>query len=102
ILSTLSPTTYKGIDVALKTAQQLTNLCNVQFEWKIVGMDASTKLLKLFENKENISHKKVNITLLGKLNALQLINEMKEADVFVHPSYIDNSPNSVCEAQLMG
>lgn len=102
ILSTLSPTIYKGIDVVLKAAQQLTNLCNVQFEWKIAGVDASTQLLKLIENKEKISHKKVNITLLGKLNAIQLINEMKEADVFVHPSYIDNSPNSVCEAQLMG
>ncbi len=27
---------------------------------------------------------------------------MKEAEVFVYPSYIDNSPNSVCEAQIVG
>ena len=25
-----------------------------------------------------------------------------DADLFVHPSYIDNSPNSVCEAQYLG
>lgn len=24
------------------------------------------------------------------------------ADIFIHPSYIDNSPNSVCEAQICG
>ena len=24
------------------------------------------------------------------------------ADVYVHPSYADNSPNSLCEAQLLG
>jgi glycosyltransferase involved in cell wall biosynthesis len=27
---------------------------------------------------------------------------MQSASLFVHPSYIDNSPNSLCEAQLMG
>lgn len=24
------------------------------------------------------------------------------ADVYVHPSYIDNSPNSLCKAQILG
>lgn len=27
---------------------------------------------------------------------------MTSADVYVHPSYIENSPNSVCEAQVLG
>ena len=32
----------------------------------------------------------------------QIVKEMLNTDVFVHPSYIDNSPNSVCEAQMLG
>jgi glycosyltransferase involved in cell wall biosynthesis len=28
--------------------------------------------------------------------------QLLSANVFVHPSYIDNSPNSVCEAQITG
>ena len=27
---------------------------------------------------------------------------MSEADLYIHPSIIDNSPNTVCEAQLIG
>lgn len=39
---------------------------------------------------------------LGELNAVQMADELARSHVFVSPSYIDNSPNAVCEAQLMG
>lgn len=102
IVSTLSPTIYKGIDVVLKTAFQLTRLTNLNFEWKIIGIDESSDLLKLFEFKEQISYKSVSIKLLGILSSEQIINELSDCDIYVHPSYIDNSPNSICEAQIAG
>ncbi len=39
---------------------------------------------------------------LGPLSAEEMVKELVESHVFVSPSYIDNSPNSVCEAQLLG
>jgi glycosyltransferase involved in cell wall biosynthesis len=36
------------------------------------------------------------------MNAAQLLKAELDADIFVHPSHIDNSPNSVCEAMLIG
>ena len=39
---------------------------------------------------------------LGPLNAENMVKEMLNSHVFVSPSYIDNSPNAVCEAQLIG
>jgi glycosyltransferase involved in cell wall biosynthesis len=102
ILSTLSPTIYKGIDVVLRTAYQLSTLSNIEFEWRIIGLDESSYLLKFFERKEILQHRIVNIKLMGKMDPNQIVDEMLKADVFVHPSYIDNSPNSVCEAQLLG
>jgi glycosyltransferase involved in cell wall biosynthesis len=36
------------------------------------------------------------------MNEDGLVGEMLGADLFVHSSHIDNSPNSVCEAMLMG
>lgn len=39
---------------------------------------------------------------LGPLNAEQLTTALLHSHVFVSPSYIDNSPNAVCEAQLLG
>lgn len=39
---------------------------------------------------------------LGQLNAAEMKKEMLASHVFISPSYIDNSPNAVCEAQLTG
>lgn len=102
ILSTLSPTIYKGIDVILKTAKKLKELCDFDFEWRIIGLDANADLLTFFESKIGFNHRNVGVNLIGKLNSLELVREMKGAAVFVHPSYIDNSPNSLCEAQILG
>lgn len=43
-----------------------------------------------------------NIVELGALNAEQMTAELTKSHVFVSPSYIDNSPNAVSEAQLVG
>ena len=102
IVSTLSPTVYKGIDVVLKTAKQLKELTNFDFEWEIIGLEKNSTLLKHFEKTEKIKHRGVNILCSGRKNAKEIIDLMQTSDVFVHPSYIDNSPNSVCEAQMLG
>ena len=39
---------------------------------------------------------------LGQLNAEEMVKELVNSHVFVSPSFIDNSPNAVCEAQLLG
>ncbi len=42
------------------------------------------------------------VTILGKLSASRMKEEMLEAGVFVLPSVIENSPNSMGEAMLLG
>jgi glycosyltransferase involved in cell wall biosynthesis len=39
---------------------------------------------------------------LGQLNAEEMAKEMLISHAFISPSFIDNSPNAVCEAQLLG
>ncbi|MBN1180698.1 MAG: glycosyltransferase family 4 protein [Bacteroidales bacterium] len=102
IVSTLSPTLYKGIDVVLKTAELLKKVTKVDFEWKIVGLKDDDLLLRHFEKKLKISHKNNHIICMGSQVSDQLVKLLSDADLFVHPSYIDNSPNSVCEAQMLG
>ena len=53
------------------------------------------KLLKKYD-LQSIVH------FCGNLNAEQMKQEMLEANVFVSPSTIENSPNSVGEAMLLG
>lgn len=43
-----------------------------------------------------------NVTFLGALNADSMKKEFLKANVFVLPSAIENSPNSLAEAQLLG
>lgn len=102
IVSTLSPTVYKGIDVVLRTARQLQELTDLRFTWQIAGLDADDALMRHFEKKEGISHQGAGVECIGKQSPDQLVTLLSAADVFVHPSYIDNSPNSVCEAQMLG
>ena len=102
IVSTISSTIYKGIDVILKTAKLLVTETNIAFEWKIIGLNGQDKLLKLFISELNITPESVNVEFLGIKTPDQLKLELQNADIFIHPSYQDNSPNSVCEAQIMG
>jgi glycosyltransferase involved in cell wall biosynthesis len=42
------------------------------------------------------------VSLLGHLEGPQLAQVLRSANVFASASFIDNSPNSVCEAMLVG
>jgi glycosyltransferase involved in cell wall biosynthesis len=55
-------------------------------------------LLKIINN----SNLRDNVTFLGWLDEKQMIAEYQNAHVFVCPSSIENSPNSLGEAQLIG
>ncbi len=98
IVSTISKVSYKGFDLILKTAGLLKQYGNCDFEWWVFGVDN----YKFWEKKLNTKCADVNVKLKGIVSASDLVNNFLAADLFVHPSYIDNSPNSVCEAQMLG
>lgn len=43
-----------------------------------------------------------NIEVLGVLSEAEMVSAMLSSNIFVSPSAIENSPNSLCEAQLLG
>ena len=98
ITTTISASLYKGYDLVLKTASILKNSLGFEFEWHIYGVQQQN----FVENKLKTKGKDVNVFLDGIANAETLREEILNSDVYVHPSYIDNSPNSVCEAQILG
>lgn len=102
IISTISSTPYKGIDLVLKTAKVLKELTTIDFHWQIIGLSPNDTMVKYFEYAEKIKHKDVGLSFLGRKSPEKLIGIIHDSDVFIHPSYIDNSPNSVCEAQMIG
>lgn len=98
IVTISSASSLKGNDLILRSAQILKEF-GFDFEWRVAGSKDS---FKFFESILGISHENLNIKLLGMLNAENVAKELSEADVYVHTAIIDNSPNSLCEAQYLG
>ncbi len=98
IISTISGPLYKGVDVILKTARLLKEFARIDFEWNICGVSDSD----FIESCYGIRAADVNVNYLGVVTVDELKERLLESTIYVHPSYIDNSPNSVCEAQLLG
>lgn len=102
ITSTISNTIYKGLDVIMKTAKLLKENTKIDIEWNVIGINQSARIVKFFENKLGFTTSSIGIKICGILSENLLCQKLLDSNLYVHPSYIDNSPNSVCEAQLLG
>lgn len=98
IVTTSSGALYKGFDFILKVADILKNIMHIDFEWRVFGNIVPT----FFEKTTDVHHEDVNVKLLGVASAEQLCDEICNATLYFQPSYIENSPNSLCEAQILG
>ena len=99
LLTISSADDRKGNEIILRTARILKELLHIDFEWRVAG---SRDFFPFFERRTGIRHQDVNISLLGRIDTPRIIEELSSADFFIHPSIIDNSSNSICEAQLIG
>jgi glycosyltransferase involved in cell wall biosynthesis len=98
LVSTISEAPYKGFDLILRTGKILREEYRLDFKWTVFG-NVEPRYFEIFTG---ISVAEAGITLGGVASAEQLAAEISHASLYVHPSYVENSPNSVCEAQLLG
>ena len=98
IVSTISDMPYKGTDMILKTAKVLKESYFEDFEWQVYGLDNANDM----ESLTGICASAVNVKLCGIATADTIKEKILAATVFANLSYIDNSPNSLCEAQILG
>ena len=98
IMTTSSGATYKGMDLVLKIANILKNEMHIDFDWNVYGnVDP-----QFFEKIAGVKHEDVNVHLKGVALAEQLREAMLRSTVYCQPSYVENSPNSIAEAQMLG
>ncbi len=97
LITTISKVPYKAFDLILKTAKILKENVALDFEWNVYGIQD----YKYWEKKLNIKSPDVNVNCNGVINAKGLREKLISSDIYIHPSYIDNSPNSLCEAQIL-
>ncbi|MGV8962756.1 MAG: glycosyltransferase family 4 protein [Candidatus Saccharimonadaceae bacterium] len=101
-VSTVSPMVYKGLETILETSKLLSDMNLCDFEWNIVGVKGNEEIISIIEKTYGLRFAEQNIYFKGSMNSNKLIVELSQAQIYVHPSHIENSPNSVCEAMLLG
>ena len=68
------------------------------FQWNVYGnIDP-----EFIEKHIGLSHQDVNVNLCGVASAETLRDALLSSTMYFHSSYIENSPNSVGEAQMVG
>lgn len=98
ITTTISFPTYKGYDVILKVAYILKNELHLKFQWNVYGNINP----EFIEKHLGLRHQDLNINLCGVASAETLCDALLSSTMYFHSSYIENSPNSVGEAQMVG
>lgn len=102
----------KGLHLALKTVSLLKQYFP---DVELIVPGISTKQIKRFTNRVygeeyiiycvNLIKEygiESNIKFLSRLDAKRMVEEMQKAHVFLSPTSIDNSPNAVGEATMIG
>lgn len=102
IVTTISSMAYKGLETIIETSNLIKENHLFEYEWIIAGLKGTEEIVRTIEKTYKQKFVDQNIYFRGSLNAEKLIAELNQAHVYVHPSHIENSPNSVCEAMLMG
>lgn len=90
----------KGPDMLLKTAKILKTL-RVDFEWIVVG-GMGKEMRHSVEKKEHTSFAENNVKIIGPTLPEKLSEMLCNSTIYVHTAYMENSPNSICEAQCLG
>ena len=101
IHSSISSEWYKGIDVILKTAALLKKL-GINIKWNVFGVNSSDTKVRYFVSNLHINPLEVNVVFHGRVDGSAIKNSLERSDVFVHPSYIENSSNAIAEAMMLG
>lgn len=90
---------WKGLDLLLRTANALTTLTDVEFEWMVAGTVDNRGYI---EEREGLRFERSHVRFIGVLSAAEVRQHLADVDIYVHTSHIDNSPNALCEAMMTG
>ncbi|MGB4770432.1 MAG: glycosyltransferase family 4 protein [Chitinophagaceae bacterium] len=101
IHTTASDHPMKGFRTIVDTVNLLIS-AGIQLEWRVAGLSAQSTVVRVAKKQLGKAYPLDHIKLLGRIGADALADMMAEANMFVLPSFMENSPNSLCEAMMMG
>lgn len=101
VFTTNGDSYYKGIETVFHSISLLKNL-GIEIDWRIAGINQNSLIKSISESYLNQNFPTSGFTLLGSLNEDELSEELLRAHLYVMPSHIENSPNNLCEAMILG
>lgn len=102
IFSTSGSRPVKGVETLLEAIALLRDSSGVDVRLRVAGGVENGPLWPVLRRRLKDRRLAGTVELLGVLQPAEIVRELKRASLFVHPSHIDNSPNALCEALLMG
>lgn len=101
VYCTSSNAFFKGA-IILTKAVSIMKRQGLQINLRMAGVNKNSDIGRIIDRESRADGINSSIEFLGRISPEQIIKEMLAADCFVLPSHIDNSPNSLCEAMLIG
>jgi glycosyltransferase involved in cell wall biosynthesis len=102
IFSLLGNAPFKGGITLVRAAALLKARNGKRLQVRLAGIDPNSMVGKNIGRIVQQESLDGQIFMLGRLQRDQIIKEMKAARLFVLPSHLDNSPNSLAEAMVVG
>jgi glycosyltransferase involved in cell wall biosynthesis len=97
-----SPFPYKGLDCLLNAINLLKTNGFPEIQLRISGQIQDSDIWAIIKRKVQALNLTNEVVWLGISSSDEIVSELKKANVFVLPSYIENSPCALGEAMLVG
>lgn len=101
IFSTNGDNYYKGFETLCHTLYLLNEL-KIDIDWRVAGISEKSLITKITKKELGKKYPQKGLILLGSLDEDELIKNLLESHIYVMPSHIENSPNNLCEAMILG
>ena len=102
IHSTLGNRPYKGFETICEALYFLNRLPGVKAEWQVAGIQEDDSIVRITRRKLRERYPNEALTFIGRVGGQKLAEVMCNADMFVSSSHIENSPNGLGEAMMIG
>ncbi len=102
IITIINSARYKGFEAIVDTARTLKNNTNLKFVWNVIGLNEKSSLVKIVKKWKNVNLQELGIQILGSMNESEIVDVLLQSDIYCQTSHIENSPNSLCEAMMLG
>lgn len=92
---------YKGFET-LCHCLHLLNSIGMDVEWRVAGVAEESAINRITKKFLKQNYPQKGLRLMGSLDEHGLVDSLLSSHLYVMPSHIENSPNNLCEAMILG